>query len=190
MVKENSMVQRRLVLLAGTALVAACSTTPDAAQASAKRREIDVQVDGALGQLFTNAPGARQMASNSEGFLVFPEVFTAGLLVGGSHGTGALRKGANSLGYYSVSSGSVGLLAGAQTRTLFVFFMTPAGLARFQQSDGWTIGGDASVAVMDAGAMGRLDKGAGPAIIGLVRNQQGLMANLSLDGTKISRLQI
>src|SRR5947209_20277970 len=99
------MVQRRLVLLAGTALVAGSSTTPDAAQAAAKRREIDGQVDGAVGELLTNAPGARQIAANSEGYLVFPEVFTAGLLIGGSHGDGSLRKGSSTLGYYSVSSG-------------------------------------------------------------------------------------
>ena len=184
------MVQRRLFLLAGSALVAGCTTTPDAGQASAKRREIDMQVDSALGDLYTNAPGARQVAEGSQGFLVFPEVFTAGLLVGGSHGNGALRRGTNTTGYYSLSSGSVGLLAGAQTRTLYVFFMTPAALDRFVQSDGWTIGGDASVVVVDAGAMARLDKGTMPAVFGLVRNQQGLMANLSLDGTKISRLKI
>ena len=101
-----------------------------------------------------------------------------------------LRKGNSTLGYYSLNSGSVGLLAGAQTRTLYVFFMTPQALQRFEQSDGWTIGGDASVAVVDAGAMARLDTGNSPTIIGLVRNQQGFMANLSLDGTKISRLKI
>jgi len=185
------MIQRRSMLAAGVAVaVAACSSTTDPAQASAKRREIDMQVDNALGELFTNAQGARAVANASEAVLVFPEVFTAGVLVGGSHGNGALRKGNSTLGYYSLNSGSVGLLAGAQTRTLYVFFMTPEALARFQESDGWTIGGDASVVMVDAGAMARLDKGNSPRIIGLVRNQQGFMANLSLDGTKISRMKI
>jgi len=185
------MLPRRSMLIAGAALAAGgCASSTDPAQASAKRREIDTQVDSALGALFTGAPGARAVATAAEAVLVFPEVFTAGLLVGGSHGNGALRKGNTTLGYYSLNSGSVGLLAGAQTRTLYVFFMTPQALQRFEQSDGWTIGGDASVAVMDAGAMARLDKGNSPTIIGLVRNQQGFMANLSLDGTKVSRLKI
>ena len=185
------MLPRRSMLIAGAALaVGGCASSGDPAQASATRREIDTQVDSALGALFTGAPGARAVATAAEAVLVFPEVFTAGLLVGGSHGNGALRKGNSTLGYYSLNSGSVGLLAGAQTRTLYVFFMTPQALQRFEQSDGWTIGGDASVAVVDAGAMARLDKGNSPTIIGLVRNQQGFMANLSLDGTKISRLKI
>lgn len=186
---------RRTILLAGAGvagagLVAGCSSTPDAAQASAKRREIDTAVDSALGDLYTNVAGARAIVGESQGILVFPEVFTAGLLVGGSHGHGALRKGTQTMGYYALNSGSVGLLAGAQTRTLYVIFVTPEAMNRFLASDGFTMGGDASVVVMDAGAMSRLDKGNRPAIIGLARNQQGIMANFSLDGTKISKLRI
>lgn len=181
---------RRTILLAGAGLAAGCAAPPDAAQASAKRREIDVAVDSALGDLFTNVDGARVIANEAQGILVFPEVFTAGLLVGGSHGHGALRKGTQTLGYYALNSGSVGLLAGAQTRTLYVIFVTPEAMNRFLNSDGWTMGGDASVVVVEAGAMSRLDKGNRPSIIALARNQQGFMASFSLDGTKISKLKI
>ena len=118
-------------------------TRPD--HSSATRREIDTKVDSALGDLFTNAPGSRRLFDSAQGVLIFPEVLTAGFIVGGSHGNGALRKGNATLGYYSLNSGSVGLLAGAQSRTLYMFFMTPAALARFQQSDGWTAGGDAFI---------------------------------------------
>jgi lipid-binding SYLF domain-containing protein len=181
---------RRTMLLAGAGLVAGCASSTDPAQASARRREIDVAVDSALGDLFTNVQGARAVVAESQGILVFPEVFTAGLLVGGSHGHGALLKGTQTLGYYALNSGSVGLLAGAQTRTLYVIFVTPEAMNRFLASDGWTMGGDASVVVVDAGAMSRLDKGNRPSIIGLARNQQGFMASFSLDGTKISKLKI
>ena len=184
------MIQRRHIMLAGAALVAGCSSVSDPAKASAERREIDTRVDSALGDLYTNASGTRELASASHGILVFPQVVTVGLLVGGSHGNGALRQGNNTVGYYSLNSGSVGLLAGAQERTLFVFFMTQDALDRFLQSDGWTIGGDASAVVVDAGAMARFDKANTPPVVGLVRNQQGLMANLSLDGTKITPLAI
>ena len=184
------MMQRRTIMCAGAALLAGCASGPDPAKASAQRRGIEMQVDHALGSLFTEVPGAREVSNAAQGVLVFPEVFTAGVLVGGSHAHGALRKGNSTLGYYSLASGSVGLLAGAQTRTLYVFFMTPEALARFQQSDGWIMGGETSVVLVDAGGMARLDKGNRPAILGLVRNQQGFMANMSLDGTKISRLKV
>ena len=184
------MLQRRNLLLAGAALAAGCTTTMDPAEASAKRRQIDTQVDSAMGDLFMNAPGARAVAGAAQGVLVFPEVLTVGLVVGGSHGNGALRKGNTTLGYYSLNSGSVGLLAGAQSRTLYIFFMTPEALAKFTGSNGWVIGGDASVVVVDAGAMGRLDQARGPAVLALVRNQEGFMASLSLDGTKIEKLAL
>ena len=184
------MIQRRPLLLAGAALVAGCASKEDPAKASARRRGIDVAVDLAMGELFTNVQGSRAVFDAAQAVLVFPEVLTAGLVVGGSHGNGALRKGTTTLGYYSLNSGSVGLLAGAQKRTLFIFFMTEDALNRFARSDGWTVGGDASIVVLDVGAMARLDKGNRPAILGLVRSQQGLMADLSLDGTKISRLVV
>jgi lipid-binding SYLF domain-containing protein len=184
------MIQRRPMLLAGAALLAGCASSGDPAKASARRREIDMQVDLAMGDLFTNVQGARAVSDFSQAVLVFPEVLTAGFVVGGSHGHGALRKGATTLGYYTLNSGSVGLLAGAQKRTLYVFFITEDALNRFARSDGWTVGGEASIVVLNAGAMARLDKGNSPAILGLVRSQQGLMADLSLDGTKISRLVV
>ena len=184
------MIQRRPLLLAGAALVAGCSSTSDPAKASATRREIDMQVDLALGDLYTGVPGSRAVSDSAQALLVFPEVLTAGFVVGGSHGHGALRKGATTLAYYTLNSGSVGLLAGAQKRTLYLFFMTEDALNRFSRSDGWTAGGDASIVVLDAGAMARFDKGRSPAILGAVRSQQGLMASFSMDGTKISRLVV
>jgi hypothetical protein len=38
--------------------------------------------------------------------------------------------------------------------------------------------------------MARLDQARGPAVLALVRDQQGFMANLSLDGTKVTRLTL
>jgi lipid-binding SYLF domain-containing protein len=184
------MMHRRHLLLAGAALAAGCSSTTDPAQASAKRREIDTQVDSAMGSLFANAPGARAWANAAQGVLVFPEVLTVGFVIGGSHGNGALRKGNTTLGYYSLNSGSVGLMAGAQSRTLYIFFMTPEALNRFTSSDGWVAGGDASIVVVDAGAMARLDQARGPSVLAMVRDQQGFMANLSLDGTKVTKLAL
>jgi len=181
---------RRTILLAGAALAAGCTSTTDPAKATAKRQEIDAKVDQALRELYASAPTARDLANSAQAVLVFPEVITAGLVIGGSHGSGALRKGANTLGYYSLNSGSVGLLAGAQSRTLYLLFMTPEAMNRFNMSEGWTVGGDASVVMADAGAMARLDKSNAPAVLALVRNQQGLMASYSLDGTKISRLKL
>jgi lipid-binding SYLF domain-containing protein len=114
---------------------------------------------------------------------------SAGFVVGGSYGEGALRKGLMSTGYYKVTSGSVGLLAGAQSKAMYLFFMTQDALQKFEASDGWTAGADASVVVANVGANAAIDSMTAQApIIGFVRSTAGLMANLSIDGTRFSKL--
>ena len=182
----------RRTMIAGIAatLAAGCASSTGPADPGAKRREIDAAVDGALAQLYTQA-GMRELVGRAQGVLVFPEVVTAGLLVGGSYGQGALRKNNVTAGYYSVGAGSVGLMAGAQTKAMYLLFMTPEALAKFEASSGWTAGADAAVTLADLGAEGRLDtKTAQAPIIGLVRAQSGFMANLSLEGTKFNRLPL
>jgi len=184
------MADRRLVLLAGAALAAGCASVSDPGKDAAKRKEIDASVDDSLKDLFASAPDAHKVADRAQAVLVFPKVITAGLFVGGSYGDGSLRKGGSTVGYYSVAGGSVGLLAGAQSRTMFLFFMTPKALGDFEGSSGWTVGGNASAVVVDAGAMARMDMSKTPDVIAMVRDQQGLMASLSLDGTKITKLNL
>jgi lipid-binding SYLF domain-containing protein len=184
------MQRRSLLLAAGIALASGCSTG-GTADPGAKRREIDAAVDNALSQLYADAGGARELTSKARGVLVFPNVVSAGFVVGGSYGQGALRQAGTTSGYYSVSAGSVGLLAGAQTKALYLLFMTQDALQNFEASPGWTVGADASVVLGDRGADAQLDTRTAQApIIGFVRSKEGLMANLSIDGTKVNKLAL
>ncbi|MDN3923102.1 BPSL1445 family SYLF domain-containing lipoprotein [Roseateles violae] len=182
--------RRELILVAGTTLVAGCSTsTGGTADADAKRREIEAAVDNAMAELYKEAPGSRELVDKARGVLVFPKVVSAGFVVGGSYGQGALRKGGTTTSYYSVGSGSVGLLAGAQSKAMYLLFMTAEALQKFEASQGWTAGADASVVVANLGANANIDtKTAQQPIIGFVRSNAGFMANLSLDGTKFNKL--
>lgn len=187
------MKRRTLLLLAGCAGVATACSTPGSGPAdpAAKRREIDAGVDSALADLYAKTPSAKEMAAKAQGILVFPKVIEAGFIVGGSYGQGALRKGGATSGYYSVGSGSAGLLAGAQSKALYLMFMTQEALQKFESSNGWTAGADASVALIDEGAAARVDTAtASKPVVGYVRSTAGLMANLSLDGTKFNKLTI
>jgi lipid-binding SYLF domain-containing protein len=187
------MKRRDLLLAAGATLAATGCSSPSggAADPGAKRREIDASVDNALSQLYTNVPGSRELANKSRGMLVFPKVVSAGFVVGGSYGEGALREGGTSSGYYSVGAGSVGLLAGAQSKAMYLLFMTQDALQKFKASEGWTAGADASIALVNVGADASIDtKTAQEPIIGFVRTNAGLMANLSLDGTKFTKMKL
>ena len=190
--------KKRSFLLAAAAASAlalsACSTTgpsADKADPASKRTAIDAGVDSALANLYAQAPGSRELVAKASGVLVFPSVVSAGFVVGGLYGQGALRVGGKSTGYYSTAAGSVGLLAGAETKSMYILFMTPEALAKFQASNGWTAGVDASVTLVKVGAeaSGTTATVQEP-VIGYVLTKGGLMANLSFDGTKITRLEL
>lgn len=185
-----------LALAAGAALIgttAGCSTTSSDASKdpAARRRTIDAKVDEALTNLYSQVAGSKELVGKAKGVLVMPSVVSAGLVVGGSYGEGALRKGSATAGYYSTSGASVGLLAGAQTKAVYLLFMNDEVLNKFETSKGWTAGVDASVTVADAGASASVDTKTGQKpIVGYVLVGGGLMANLSFDGTKFTKLEL
>ena len=107
--------------------------------------------------------------------------------IGGSHGLGGLRRDGKTIRHYRMTAASVGLLAGARTKTVVYLFMTEEALSSFEASSGWTIGADASVTVMTVGANAQIDsQSARQPVIGFVLTNAGLMGNLSMDGTRIA----
>lgn len=199
MQRRDFMVKTALSLVAGSLGVAGCTTavtpttTPATSTASDKRRreEIDAGINTTLARLNTAVPDARELVSKASGVLVFPSVIAAGFGIGGQYGDGALRIRNATAGYYSLASLSVGLQIGAQSKAIAFLFMTPDALDKFRKSEGWAVGVDASVAVLRVGANGRIDStsASGP-VLAFVLTNAGLMANLTLEGTKITRLKI
>jgi len=122
---------------------------------------------------------------------VFPSVLQAGFVVGGQYGEGALRVGGESVGYYSTVSGSFGFQAGAQSKAVIFLFMTQDALDHFRSLDGWSAGADASVALVKVGANGEIDTNTAIAPVQvIVLTNAGLMGDVSISGTKVSRLHI
>jgi lipid-binding SYLF domain-containing protein len=173
--------------------ITGCSTTSKPADPTpaSKKQSIDAAVDAALAQLYAQDPAARELVAKARGTLVFPSVVSAGFVVGGSYGEGALRSYGSSERYYKTLAGSVGLLAGAESKAMYILFMNQEALDKFRASNGWTVGADASVTMMKVGANAQVDSAtAQQAVIGYVLNKSGLMANLSLEGTKVSPLDL
>jgi lipid-binding SYLF domain-containing protein len=188
------MNKRTLILASSLALaLSACTTTgPDAkSDPAAKRQSIDSAVDSALSKLYSQVPGSREMVGRSRAVLVFPSVVSAGFVVGGSYGEGALRTGGKTTGYYSTTAAAAGLLAGAESKALYVLFMNEESLKKFLASKGWTAGVDASVTLINVGAAAGTDtRTAQQPVVGYALSNAGLMANLSVDGTKVNRLDL
>jgi lipid-binding SYLF domain-containing protein len=173
-------------------LNSACTTTSGSSGDPATRRQtIDSGVDNALDRLFREVNGSKDLVAKAQGVLVFPSVVSAGFMVGGSHGNGALRRDGKTVRYYSMTAASIGLLAGARTKAVFYLFMTPDALQKFEASSGWTVGADASVTVVNVGANAAIDtRNLSAPVVGFVLTNAGLMGNLSMDGTRVAPLSL
>lgn len=192
------MMNKRDLIAAGAALAAVsllasgCTTTSGAGgDPAAQRAAIDSAADSALSRLYREAPGSQQLVASAKGTLVFPSLVSAGFIVGGGSGQGVMRKGGKSTSFHRMTEASVGLLAGAQSQAVFILFLTDDALQRFESSRGWTVGADGSVALPNVGATAQVtSQTAQQPIVGYVLTNGGLMANLSLNGNRITPLGI
>lgn len=169
-----------------------CTTTSGgSSDPAARRKSIDTTVDAALGELYRQVPGSRDLVGRAQGVLVFPSVLEAGFIVGASRGDGALRKGGKTVSFHRTTAGSIGLQAGAQSTAMFVLFMTDDALRAFQNSRGWTAGVDASVTMISVGASAQMTTAtAQQPVIGYVLSNSGLMAGVTIDGARVTTLSL
>lgn len=177
----------RLAALAFLCL-ATLITAPPAVRAGSAY-EIDREVDETLDRFFYKIGGAHELARKAVGILVFPSIIKAGFGFGGEYGEGALRIRGRTVDYYNIVSASFGFQIGVQERAVIIMFMTPEALDQFRRTAGWKVGADASVAIITLGIGGSIDtnKITSP-VVGFVLDPKGLMYNLTLEGSKISRI--
>ena len=68
--------------------------------------------------------------------------------------------------------------------------MDAEALRKFKNSDGWEAGVDGSIVVADLGAGAQADtKALNQPIIAFILDEKGLMYNVTLEGSKISRIR-
>jgi len=194
--RRRSFIQTGTAVLtiAGLTLTGSPVTLGNAVAAesnAAKRQEIDAKVNETLSRLYETIKGSKELVAKANGVLVFPSVIKVGFIAGGEYGEGALHVGGKSVGYYSTVSGSFGLQAGAQSKAMIFLFMTHDALNSFRNSKGWSVGGEGSVALLKVGANGEIDTTTATAPVeAIVMTNAGLMGDVSLSGTKVSRLKI
>jgi len=157
---------------------------------AATAKEIDVSVNVALERFNKEVKGAKEFLKSAKGVLVFPSVYKAGFVIGGEYGEGALRIGGKTVDYYNTIAGSWGLQIGGQKKTVILIFMQDEALKKFRAASGWKAGVDGSVALITVGAGEAIDTtNIKDPIVGFVFDQKGLMANLTLEGSKYTKLK-
>lgn len=157
---------------------------------AASKSEIEAKGRAALDRFYEKVSSARDLVDKSKGILVFPSVIKAGFGIGGEYGEGALKVGGQTVDYYSTAAASIGFQLGAQSKTVILLFMTNEALSDFRQGDGWEVGVDGSVALVTIGAGASIDSNTlKEPVIGFVMGNKGLMYNLTLEGSKMTKIK-
>jgi lipid-binding SYLF domain-containing protein len=180
------MKPRHLFTAAGFAAVALLLSSVSSA---ATKAQIDEHVHATMQQFYQLNPAHRDLVGRAKGVLVFPRITKGGVGVGGQFGEGALRIDGKNVAYYSITSASVGLTLGLAKHKEVILFMTQEALDKFTTSHGWTVGADTAVAVLDKGAGGDYDtQTLQRPILGFVFGEKGLIGDVSLNGSKVNKL--
>lgn len=144
----------------------------------------------ALKTLYQTSPVAETISQSAKAVLVFPNIVKAGLVFGGSYGEGVLMKGSKVVDYYNSVTGSWGLQIGAQTYGYAVFLMTDEAVRYIEETKGWEIGVGPTIVVVDEGVAKNLSTSSlKDDAYAFIFSQQGLMAGVSIEGTKISQIK-
>lgn len=184
-----NIVQKRFlaIVLATLALVMA-SLLNYASAATAE--DLNTDARQALQNLYKSQPLAEELSRSAKAVLVFPNIVKAGLVFGGSYGEGVLMKGSEVEDYYNSVAGSWGLQVGAQSYGYAVFLMSEKVIAQLGETSGWEVGVGPTVVVVDEGIAKNLSTSTlQDDAYAFIFNQQGLMAGVSIEGTKISKIR-
>jgi lipid-binding SYLF domain-containing protein len=153
-------------------------------------KDLDRESHEALDLLYRTNPTAASIGHQSRAVLIFPKIIKAGLVFGGSYGEGELIRGGKVENYYNSVSGSWGLQAGAQSYGYVVFLMTDKADKYIHRTDGWEIGVGPTVVLLDEGAAKNLSTSTlKDDAYAFIFDQSGLMAGISLEGSKISQIK-
>jgi len=161
---------------------------PNAASA-ASAEEINIGVNATLNRFRKEVAGGSEFLKKAKGVLVFPSVIKAGFGIGGEYGEGALRVGGKSVEYYSTAAASIGFQLGAQSKSIVLVFLNSKALSDFRKSQGWKAGVDGSVALIEWGVgkdINTID--IKDPIVGFTFSNKGLMYNLTIEGSKFTKI--
>ena len=184
---ENRKLTDRIIIALVLLLAVSLFTAGESLSATAK--EIDASVDVALDRFYKDVKGAKEFAKSAKALLVLPGVVKGGFVFAGEYGEGAMRIGGKTVDYYNIASASFGLTIGAQKKDIIIAFMTDEALKKFRATQGWEAGVDGNLALWDIGAGTRLDTTTmKDPIVAFVFDSKGFMADLSLKGAKITKL--
>lgn len=181
---------RGIFLATSIALAAMMSGSIFDPASAATAEDLHKDADQALNSLYKTNPIAEAISKQATAVLVFPNIIKAGFVFGGAYGEGVLMEGPNVVDYYNSVTGSWGFQAGAQSYGYVVFLISNKAVDYIKESQGWEIGVGPTVVIVNEGVAKNLSTSSlKDDAYAFIFDQQGLMAGVSIEGTKISRIK-
>jgi lipid-binding SYLF domain-containing protein len=185
--KTDMTLTRRNAMRATAATASAIMLGAKEAFAVSDAAQIQRDSAEALRRLYAVDRRAAALGQKAVGILVFPKIVKGGFIFGAEGGKGVLTLHGHVQGYYTIGAASFGLQAGVQWFGYALFFMNGQALKYLDKSDGWAVGSDPSVVVIDKGAGASIDSTTlSHQVVAMPFGQNGLMAGLALQGSKIT----
>ncbi len=173
-------------LAAAFVVVFGVANAPDSL--AANRAELNKRVTATISEFRALKPANAALINKASGVLIFPRITKAGVGVAAQYGEGALQVGGRTVHYYRISAASVGLTLGVAQHSEILMFMTPASLKKFTQSENWAIGADAGITIVRESVNGDYDSlTEDKPILAFAFGEKGLIGDLSLEGSKITK---
>lgn len=183
---KNTFYKSSVGVICLIALLVGCASTdsPQEATSTVKASEVTLSEflrDPEMKWLQENMPNAKAV-------LISPKILKAGFVVGGSGGEAIVitrsntPSGWSSPAFYTMTSGSFGFQAGAQSSEVVALVMTDKAMNTLMSSS-FKLGGDMSVAAGPVGA--GVGTGVSADMVVFSRSK-GLYGGINLDGTAIT----
>ncbi|MBX3489020.1 lipid-binding SYLF domain-containing protein [Parvibaculum sp.] len=181
---------KRFMLAAAFAAATSVSLGAFQGAHAATAEDLNKEAAHALEKLYETNAVAKEIGEQAQAILVFPNIVKAGLVFGGAYGEGVLNEGGAMQRYYNSVTGSWGLQAGAQSYGYAVFLMNDKAVDYLKETAGWEIGVGPTVVVVDEGAAKNLSTSTlKEDAYAFIFDQKGLMAGVSIEGTKITEIK-
>jgi len=163
-----------------TMLAFGCGTRVDPGT-SDERGSLHARVEGAMADFQATDPSLKSLLNSAQAYVIFPNVISAAIVIGGAHGRGEAYEKGQLAGYSDISQGSVGAQLGGQGFAELIVFQTHSAFVDFTQG---TLEFDARATAVAAssGAATSADYRRGVVVFTLP--QGGLMAQAAIGGQK------
>ena len=149
---------------------------------------IDSNTERALSWLRTSGDDTADLLKRAAGVLVFPDIVKMGFGVGGQFGEGSLLVDGETVGYYATAGKTFGMGAEADYKAEVILFMTDDALQSFRDTHSWKVGEHAVVPVATGTSDSINVDGKAEPMVGLIFSEDGLVSDLGLDGSRITRI--